>query len=87
MRRARWALVGVVVLGAGAALVEWDRRAWELALAELEGVTLQGGRSSSRTVARARARSRPAARAVRKRPVVVGLLLDRPSEAVEGGGQ
>ena len=52
MRRARWALVGVVVLGAGAALVEWDRRAWELALAELEGVTLQGGRSSSRTVAR-----------------------------------
>ena len=59
MRRARWALVGVVVLGAGAALVEWDRRAGELALAELEGVSL--GRvapSGSRTGERIRARRR-----------------------------
>lgn len=58
MRRARWALVGVVVV-AGAGLLEWDRRAWDRALAELEGVSLgPGGRSAHRTVHRARARTR-----------------------------
>lgn len=50
-------LAGVVV--AGGALLEWDRRAWDLALAELDGVSLApGGRSAHRTVHRARARTR-----------------------------
>ena len=72
-------ILGLVVAAGVGVLVEWDRRAWSRTIAELEGVEL------GRVRAAGRAMSRAAARAVRRGPVVGGLLLDRPSEAVEGG--